>query len=82
MSGATIAPGPWRIHDRPSPRSMWPIRDANGKIVCYVPNSAVAERIIDAQPWAADQAQPEAAFEETEQQRINDDLAGHAWSKP
>jgi len=73
-----VAPGASTI--APPRASMWPVRDANGKIVCYVPSYTVAERIVGAQPWSVDQAQPEAAF--AEQQRIYDDLAGHAWSKP
>ena len=41
-----IAPGPWRVGERPTRRSMFPIRDANGKVVCYTPSEVTANLLV------------------------------------
>lgn len=46
-----LPPSPWTVGERPTPRSMFPIRDANQKIVCYVPNADVAAWICQAGVW-------------------------------
>lgn len=38
-------PTPWYVGDRSSPRSMFPIRDGNHKVVAYAYNHEVAQLI-------------------------------------
>jgi hypothetical protein len=44
------APAPWHVGERPSPRSMWPIRAANDKVVAYARTRAVADLIASLHP--------------------------------
>lgn len=44
-------PAPWRVGERNSTRSMWPVRDANGKVAAYAYNREVARLL--AALWGA-----------------------------
>jgi hypothetical protein len=41
------APAPWRVGDRPSPQSMFPIRAADDRVIGYAYRRAIAELIVD-----------------------------------
>jgi hypothetical protein len=40
-------PRPWSLGSRPSPRSMYPVRDANGKVVLYTHDLAIAKAVLE-----------------------------------
>lgn len=46
-AGQSRAPAPWRVGDRPSARSMFPIRAADDRVVAYAYRREIAERIVD-----------------------------------
>lgn len=40
------SPLPWSVGERPTNRSMFPIRDRNAKVVAYAPNALTADLIV------------------------------------